>query len=115
MTAPVTTEVEGTEQTMSFMVPSRFTMQTVPQPTNENVVIKEVEARKVAVITFSWYATDARNARKAEELRQWIKEDTNLKIIEGPITAGYDAPFTPPWNRITLLSSARTFRSLRMV
>ena len=97
MTAPVTTEEKTVGKVMSFVMPSRFTMKTVPQPADKRVQIKQIPARKMAVIQFSWFAGEQKKLRKSNELRRWIDNSTDYRILSKPIYAGYDAPFVPPF------------------
>jgi len=96
MTSPVTTQSNGDTEIMSFMIPSTFTEETIPTPTDPSVTIVKVPARIVATITYSWMATESRNSKKANELKNWLINDGKYEIVKGPIYAGYDAPFTAP-------------------
>ncbi len=95
MTVPVTDEQQGSAVAMHFMIPSRFSESEIPAPLDPRVEIVEIPARKMAVITFSGYDTKARRATKEKQLRNWINKQKELKILEGPIFAGYDAPEVP--------------------
>ena len=97
MTSPVTTQEKTVGKVMSFVMPSRFTMKTVPQPADKRVQIKQIPARKMAVIQFSWFAGEQKKLRKSNELRRWIDNSTDYRILSKPIYAGYDAPFVPPF------------------
>jgi len=54
MTAPV---ISGSGS-MSFVVPSKYTMESVPVPNDGRVSIQEVPERKIAVIRFRGWARD---------------------------------------------------------
>lgn len=103
MTAPVVMEktMEKSADEMyrvHFVMPSQYTMQTLPKPTNSKVTLREVAAQKMAVIRFSGFSTEEKVRVKTEELTSWI-EKQQLKIIGKPQFARYDPPMMPPFLR----------------
>lgn len=99
MTAPVTMEKSADEMyRVHFVMPSQYTMQTLPKPVNPKVTLREVTAQKMAVIRFSGFSTDEKVRVKTEELTSWI-EKQGLKITGKPQFARYDPPMMPPFLR----------------
>jgi effector-binding domain-containing protein len=99
MTAPVTMEKNADENyRVHFVMPSQYTMQTLPKPVNPKVILREVAAQRMAVIRFSGFSTDEKVRVKTEELTSWI-EKQGLKIIGKPQFARYDPPIMPPFLR----------------
>ncbi|MCX6820069.1 MAG: heme-binding protein [Candidatus Adlerbacteria bacterium] len=96
MTAPVTANVDGNSHTISFGMPRSYTLETLPTPTDPRVKLVEVSAQKMAVLTFSWYATDARVQLMEKQLVADLARD-KVASIGVPQYAGYNAPWTPPW------------------
>ncbi len=96
MTAPVTASANGTSQTVSFVMPSGYTIATLPIPTDSRIKLVEVPEQKVAVLRFSWYRTDSRFEKMRIKLFADLTRD-NIEIIGTPIFAGYNPPWTPPW------------------
>lgn len=96
MTAPVTANIEGESHTIAFGMPKSYTLETLPAPTDSRVKIETVPEKKMAVIRFSWWRTDARVLAKKQELLDALKKD-NVFVISEPQYAGYNAPWTPPW------------------
>ncbi len=98
MTAPVFVE----PQTMSFVMPSTYTLETLPLPKDDRITLFEVPERTVAVLTFSWWRTEARVREKEALLKSYLERDgESVGKIE---YAGYNAPFTAPWlNRNEIL------------
>jgi len=94
MTAPVFTDGEG-KHTMTFVMPARYTMETLPKPKNDLITIKEIPSLKKAAIRFNGRMTDRKKAEKEKELRLWISEE-GLKITSDTIFAGYNPPWTLP-------------------
>ncbi|MFA6408040.1 MAG: heme-binding protein [Candidatus Paceibacterota bacterium] len=96
MTVPVTARAAGTSQVVSFVMPSGYTLATLPTPTDSRIQLVEVPEQKIAALTFSWYRTDSRFEEMQEQLFADLARD-NIEIIGTPIFAGYNPPWTPPW------------------
>lgn len=111
MTAPVATErTEGrppgdeaglgeeARWTTSFMMPSRYTLETLPTPNDERVRFRERPDRCVGVVMFSGLVTEEEVAKQAVALRRWLTLQ-ELDIKGDFALARYNDPFTLPWNR----------------
>ena len=96
MTAPVLIDQTDAGASMAFVLPSHFTRETLPRPNDSRVVIREVPARLVAVVGFSWFAPESRKKGKAEELLQMVARD-GIKPVGAPVYAGYNPPFSAPF------------------
>ncbi len=98
MTAPVTMEKTGAEWRMHFVMPSQYTMETLPKPNNPAVALREIPSQRYAVIQFSWFAGEEKVAKKTSELLAWMKEK-NILPKGSPELARYNPPWTPPFLR----------------
>lgn len=82
---------------MSFLLPSKYTMDTAPIPTDSRIKIHEIPERMEAVLTYSGNF----NAESAEKMRDKLVELLKAKEIEHDAEkytyAGYNPPFTLPW------------------
>lgn len=105
MTAPVT--IEGAKPadrgasnqwTVSFVMPSEYTLATLPRPINPQVLIREVPAEKRAVIRFSGFYNEDKVQEKTRELQNWMKSK-NFQAIGEPQFARYNPPWTLPFMR----------------
>jgi hypothetical protein len=96
MTAPVTASVSGSSQVVSFVMPSGYTLATLPTPNDSRIKLVEVPEQKMAALTFSWYRTDSRFEKMKDQLFVDLARD-NVTIVGTPIFAGYNPPWTPPW------------------
>ena len=99
MTAPV--QSVNTEQgwTISFVVPGKYTWDTVPQPTNPDVYLRQASPGKItAVIRFSGRWTE-KNALKARNELYEKLEEVNVSPVSKPIIAAYNSPVSIPWFR----------------
>jgi phosphatidate phosphatase PAH1 len=105
MTAPVVVEqkkLQAQSDTRQwvfyFIMPSIYTMDTLPKPNNSQIQIKEVQAKKVAVIRFSGLVDDEKLALRTDELNTWIKNQ-NFTANGAPQLARYNPPWILPWWR----------------
>jgi hypothetical protein len=97
MTSPVFTgKKEG--WTMTFTMPSRYTMENLPMPVDKRIVIQEVPSKTIATIRYSGWRSDKKNARKEKELRDWLKKE-NIEVSGAASFAGYNPPWTLPMFR----------------
>ena len=98
MTAPVNIEPSGSQWTVSFVMPSEYTLETLPKPLNSKVQVRQVPAVKRAVIQFSGFYNSQKVADKTLELEQWMKSK-NLQGAGAPKFARYNPPWTLPFMR----------------
>ncbi len=98
MTAPVGATRAGAGWRITFMMPSRYTLATLPVPDDPRVTFVEVPGVDRAVVTFSWLTSDERVQEQTAALRAWL---AGRGLVERgvPVLARYDDPFTLPWNR----------------
>ncbi|NBU25140.1 MAG: heme-binding protein [Gammaproteobacteria bacterium] len=96
MTAPVEQAREGGVYRVAFVVPRKYTRETVPQPTDPRVRIREVPARSIAAWRYSGRWTEE-NFREHERGLRAKLAALGLKPEPGDnaIIARYDAPFMP--------------------
>ncbi|SFK60792.1 SOUL family heme-binding protein [Methylocapsa palsarum] len=98
MTAPVTQHGDGDNWRVRFVMPSHYTLASLPTPNNPAVKLKEFGGRRFAVIRFSGLARDAVLKRHAKDLQDFIVSK-NLKFLSAPIYAYYNPPWTLPFLR----------------
>ena len=96
MTVPVISTLETEKnRTISFVLPSKYTLESLPKPNNPAVKLREVAGRKVAVLNFTWYATEARVAAKKISLEEKLQAD-DVSVIGLPQAAQYNPPLSFP-------------------
>jgi effector-binding domain-containing protein len=98
MTAPVLEQGTSGKHVVSFVMPSSYTLESLPKPGNSEVTLREVPKRKYAVLRFSGYAPESKSAKKKATLLDFAKRDA-LDTIGEPILAQYNPPWTPPFMR----------------
>ena len=110
MTAPVSEResTDGTFHIIAFVMPSKYSTETLPKPNNPKIKIVAMPKRKMAALRFSWYANGARAEQKKQELLTKLKRD-NIVSLSDPKVARYNAPFSAPWlNRNEILVEIRS-------
>ncbi|MEO8136774.1 MAG: heme-binding protein [Betaproteobacteria bacterium] len=98
MTAPVTQQGDGNSWQVRFVMPSRYTMETLPKPQNPAVKLKEIEGKRFAVIRFSGMAGEDSLKRHTDELRAYVRSKS-LNSVSAPTYAFYNPPWTLPFLR----------------
>ena len=98
MTAPVTQQGDGNIWRVRFVMPSSYTIETLPKPNNPAVKLKEIGAKRYAVIRFSGMAGEDSLKRRTEELNAYISAK-NLTPLSAPTYAFYNPPWTLPFLR----------------
>jgi hypothetical protein len=98
MTAPVNIEGNGGQWTVSFVMPSEYTMESIPKPLNSKVVLRQIPAVKRAVVQFSGFYNNEKIAERTVELEEWMKTK-NLQATGAPKFARYNPPWTLPFLR----------------
>ncbi|WP_223177884.1 SOUL family heme-binding protein [Pseudohalioglobus sediminis] len=98
MTAPVEETLGVPEPLMAFTMPAEYTMAELPEPDNEAVTLREVDARTVAVTQFSGWATAGRVARAERELREALAQ-RDITVTGAATLNQYNPPWTLPFLR----------------
>jgi SOUL heme-binding protein len=98
MTAPVSMQEAAGKWRMHFVMPSKYTLETLPVPNNAEVKLREVPAKKFAVVRFSGFAGEQKVAKKTEELLAWL-QTKQIEPAGVPELARYNAPWTLPFLR----------------
>lgn len=94
MTAPVGQEKAGGKWRITFVMPSSSTMETLPEPLDSRIALKEVPGHLLAALRYSGTWSRERYEAKEKQLRALIKEK-GLKLVGEPIFARYNPPFMP--------------------
>ena len=91
MTSPVAMSLEA-EMTMLFLVPKKFTKESLPKPENTNIKFIEVPEKKMAAITFGGWASD----KKIEKYRLMLVnllDKNKIKYSDKFSVLGYNPPY----------------------
>ena len=99
MTIPVTQTIKDNESFMQFYLPSKFTKETTPIPSNPDIEIATIKEGYFAVIKYSGRSSDKNFEKHSEILKQKLLKD-QISIKGFAIKATYNGPFTlPPFRR----------------
>jgi effector-binding domain-containing protein len=80
---------------MQFFLPSKFTLENAPQPTNERVNLVMIKKDIYAVISYSGRLTNQNYSKNYKKLINHLTKD-GLDFIEPAIKATFNGPFTLP-------------------
>ena len=98
MTSPVQQQLAGKSWQISFVMPSEYSMESLPVPNNNRVRLKEILAKKFVVIEFSGSNSNENVIEHENQLMNFI-EANQINIIGSPKYAFYNAPWTLPFLR----------------
>jgi DNA gyrase inhibitor GyrI len=100
MTAPViqTTNDETENWTVSFAMPSKYNIDNLPKPTNDDIYFEEIQPSLAAVIRFSGVADSSLLNQKASVLKRWL-ELNGYTESSSPKFLFYNDPTTPGFLR----------------
>jgi effector-binding domain-containing protein len=94
MTAPVGQEQVGEKWRITFVMPSSYSLKTLPEPLDPRIKLVEVPAALMAAVRYSGFWTRSRYEAQEKRLREFIQQK-GLKITGDPIFARYNPPFMP--------------------
>ena len=100
MTAPVIQSVndENGNWTISFAMPSKYSLDNLPQPENDSIYFQEIEPSLAAVIRFNGKADEKLLNLKSGILMRWVDSKGYAKLSR-PKFLFYNDPTTPGFLR----------------
>jgi hypothetical protein len=100
MTAPVAqTHTGGTgKSVIRFYMPSKWSLETLPEPDDSSVTVVEVPSERFAVLRFSGDRSSTAITAKSAELLTAL-HDTDFHPDGPPVAWFYDPPWTLPFRR----------------
>ncbi len=94
MTSPVSTEKQADGWNVRFVMPSKYTLETLPRPNDARITIAELPARTVAVISFSGFWSESNFEEHTQLLERFLASQGRTTVSE-PTLARYNMPLTP--------------------
>lgn len=94
MTAPVTQAAADGGYVVQFTMPSEYTLETLPEPLDPQVKLKNVPGGRFAVIRYSGTWSERNYKDHLEKLERSV-EAAGLSATGSPIYSRYNAPFVP--------------------
>ncbi len=98
MTAPVTQQEAEGKWRVQFIMPSGYTLDTLPKPNNPAVTLHPVASRRFAVIRFSGLVRSQALKQRTDALKTFMAA-RQLKPAGLPTYAFYNPPWTLPFLR----------------
>ncbi|MDO8341117.1 MAG: heme-binding protein, partial [Candidatus Woesebacteria bacterium] len=94
--APTTPSMQGGKRwRVHFVMPSQYTLSSLPKPNNAAVRLRQVPAKTWAVLRYSGFNSESRVQQKTDELAAWLLAQ-NMQTLGSPQLARYDPPWTLP-------------------
>lgn len=93
MTTPVTIS-GGDKFTVPFIMPSQFSLSTLPEPKNPQIFFSEMESKTMAAIGFSGFYREGQVEKAKKRLKQWLEKE-HIQSEGAFIAAGYNPPWVP--------------------
>ncbi len=93
MTTPVTVK-GGDEFTVAFVMPSAYTLESLPAPRDGRIRFDSVPTHRMAAIRFSGFFNQGNIEKNKNRLREWMA-DNNLEGEGDFVIAGYNPPWIP--------------------
>lgn len=98
MTAPVGQSAAEAGYWVSFVVPSQFTLASVPRPLDPRVRVREISGQVVAALRYSGFWGEQKYRAKEAELLDYLAA-RGLTPAGAAQFARYNPPFLPPFMR----------------
>ncbi len=94
MTAPVNQEKKDSQWRITFIMPAEYTLETLPQPTDERVTLLEEPGRLMAAVRYSGTWSEASYQKHKSLLEEYIQK-RGWTQKGAAVWARYDPPFMP--------------------
>ena len=94
MTAPVTQEKKDSQWRITFIMPATYTLETLPQPTDERVKLLKEPGRLMAAVRYSGTWSEASYQKNKSLLEKYIQK-RGWTQKGAAVWARYDPPFMP--------------------
>jgi len=94
MTAPVGQQPAEDRWVVSFTMPASSALETLPEPEDPQVTLRQVPARRMAALRYSGFWTETSYLRQRLKLESWVRT-RGLRLAGDPVWARYNSPFAP--------------------
>jgi hypothetical protein len=93
MTTPVKVYGKGT-YTVSFVMPTKYTLKTLPLPNEKSINFKAIDKQKIAAIRFSGFFIQENIDKNIALLKEYLANE-NISTDNEFVIAGYNPPWIP--------------------
>jgi hypothetical protein len=94
MTAPVAQAATDGGYVVQFKMPASFTLDTLPEPLDPRIQLKQVPGGRFAVIRYSGTWSERNYQEHLEQLQRGVAA-AGLRTTGSPVYSRYNAPFVP--------------------
>ena len=94
MTAPVKQEKKDNQWRITFLMPSEYTLETLPEPDDRRVKLAQEPGRLMAAVKYSGTWSEEGYEENKALLEEYIQK-RGLTAAGEPVWARYDPPFMP--------------------
>ena len=94
MTAPVKQEMKNNRWRITFLMPAEYTLETLPEPTDERVKLIKEPGRLMAAVRYSGTWSEASYQKNKSLLEEYIQK-RGWTPKGAAVWARYDPPFMP--------------------
>jgi hypothetical protein len=95
MTSPVAMEMQDQQMKMSFVMPSEWSLEKLPETTDNRITFEKTEPKYVAAVRFGGFANEQKIEKAKNQLITWLENNNHKR--EGHFSyLGYN----PPWQTI---------------
>ncbi|QOW11895.1 heme-binding protein [Kaistella flava (ex Peng et al. 2021)] len=106
MTSPVHMDINSTQSSMSFVMPSEYNKDNLPKPDNSDIKIETTAEEYVAAIQFGGFANDEEIKKYATQLENDLKAN-GIEYFGNFRFLGYNAPYQLLDRRNEIIVSVR--------
>ncbi len=92
MTTPVHMDINDSQSSMSFVMPSDYSKDNLPKPNDSSIIIKTTTEEYVAAIQFGGYANDKEIKKYTSKLESALKAN-GIEYYGNFRFLGYNAPY----------------------
>lgn len=98
MTTPVIEEKSGSIHRISFVMPAKYTMDTLPEANDKRIKFEEIKEERMVSLRFSGRVKENMALQKIEEMKKWLK-DNRIEPKSNFVVAQYNNPLVPGFLR----------------
>jgi DNA gyrase inhibitor GyrI len=98
MTTPVFMSGNGSQETMSFVLPATLRAEQTPKPLDGSVKVRVLPAGRYAVLRFSGARSSKIEFESFDQLKVWMGAQ-GLSVSSSAVFAYFDPPWTPGFMR----------------
>ena len=92
MTTPVYIKEDSNSNTMEFVMPSSFNMESISKPNDESIEIYESKAKYFACVRYGGYSNSGKFKTHSKKLIEKLSE-LNIKTIGDLFYVSYNSPY----------------------